>query len=64
MKKKYDDQTIMPWGKHKGKHLKDVPAGYLLHIYEGLNKGPLRDYIEENMDVIAKQSIEENPFKK
>jgi hypothetical protein len=29
----WTDNTIMPWGKHKGMKLKDVPASYLLWCY-------------------------------
>ncbi len=25
----YDDNTLFPFGKHKGKPMKDVPASYL-----------------------------------
>ena len=50
----------MPWGKHIGKRLIDVPAKYLLKIREdivNLDKG-LLDYIEDNMDVLLKELSE------
>ena len=30
----WTDDTSMPWGAHKGVPLKDVPASYLLWLYE------------------------------
>jgi len=50
-----DDNSIMKFGAHKGKHLRDVPDSYLLWLYEN-NKCSidLKEYIEENLDVINK----------
>lgn len=48
-----DDNSIMPYGKHKGKPLKDVPDDYLLYIYEeGIAKGDLKAYILDNLEAI------------
>lgn len=47
----YDDESIMPFGEHKGKKLLDVPASWLLWAYDnikGLELG-LKKYIQENM---------------
>jgi len=50
----------MPFGKYKGKELQDIPASYLLWLYnEGLNHLQLKEYIEDNMEVLEKE-IEEN----
>lgn len=48
-----NDESIMPFGIHKGKRLIDVPAGYLIWLYEE-NKcsGELRKYIAENMGAL------------
>lgn len=52
----YTDNTPMPWGKHKGKKLANVPADYLLWLYDhDLKVGPLRAYIEENMDALKSE---------
>jgi len=57
---KYTDTTLMPFGKYKGKELQDIPASYLLWLYnEGLNHLQLKEYIEDNMEVLEKE-IEEN----
>lgn len=51
-----EDNSIMPFGKYKGEQLIDVPADYLLWLYEN-NKanGELKAYIEDNLDVIKDQ---------
>lgn len=61
---KFDDDTLMPFGKeHYGKRLEEVPAKYLLWMYEqpwfkAVRYIPLRDYIIENMDVLEKEILE------
>lgn len=30
----WNDDTAMPWGKHKGRKLGEIPASYLLWLYE------------------------------
>ena len=46
------DQSIMPFGKHKGMKLEDVPAGYLLWLDEqenfAKNNAALHAYIQKN----------------
>lgn len=51
------DQEILNFGKHQGKRLIDVPADYLIWIYEN-NKCPgyIRKYIEDNMDALKLES--------
>lgn len=46
-----DDNSIMPWGVHKGKKMANVPDDYLVWIYDN-NKcsGEVRKYIEDNLD--------------
>ncbi len=48
----YTDDSIMPFGKHKGEKLIDVPDDYLLWLYENDKAGRLSDYIEDNLDAI------------
>lgn len=47
------DKDLMPFGKHKGVAMANVPADYLLWLYEN-NKcsGEVKAYIIDNMDVI------------
>lgn len=60
-KKKLTDESPMPWGKHQGTAMANVPASYLLHFYD---KGDLhdevQDYVRENEDVLR---LEVNRFK-
>lgn len=53
----YTHDSLMPFGKHKDKKLKDVPADYLVnYIYniKGLEHG-LRNYIDDNMSELTKK---------
>lgn len=59
-----DDKSIMPFGKHKGKTLENVPGYYLLYIYENnMCYGELYAYIKDNLDVIKAQIIYDNKSK-
>lgn len=52
---KLTDESIMPFGKYKGKALANVPAKDLIWYYENLsylNGTPLETYIEENLEVL------------
>lgn len=47
------DTSIMPFGKYKGKALKDAPDGYLLWLYDHKKlKGELKEYVEERIPVL------------
>ena len=50
------DKSIMPWGKHQGKEMANVPADYLLWLYDN-NKcsGDVKAYIEDNIDVLKSE---------
>ena len=55
-----DDNDLMPFGKHKGKKLIDVPDNYLIWIYKNITdeKHP-NTKEQELMDYIA-DSFNEN----
>ncbi len=58
-----NDESAMPFGKYKGEKLVNVPAEYLLYIYENYQLfSDLRQYITDNLDVI-KSDIEYNKKK-
>lgn len=64
----YDD-SIITIGTHQGKKLEDVPAEYLLWWYEKNNnitqshkQYNLKEYIEDNMDVLNKEVKESKPL--
>jgi len=48
-----DIELIMPFGKYKGKPVKDIPFGYLLFLYDR-NKlsGKIKTFAEENIPVL------------
>ncbi len=47
------ENTIMWFGPHKGKPLKDVPCDYLLYLYKNnIAYGDLRIYINKNLDAL------------
>ncbi len=50
---KLSDDSLMPFGKYKGTKMANVPASYLRWLYDN-NKcnGSVKDYIEDNLDVI------------
>lgn len=51
--KKYDDNTPMPFGMHKGTKLANVPADYLLYLWaNGLSDPLLKAYIKENYAIL------------
>lgn len=59
----WTDQTIMPFGTHKGIPLEEVPAGYLdwLMGQTWIKDWPgLYAYIKANLDVIHQQLREED----
>lgn len=58
-----DDNTPMPFGIHKGKKLANVPPKYLIWLYETGMHGQLKEYIEDNLDVLKKQVDYENKSK-
>lgn len=56
------DSYIMPFGKHKGQKLGDVPAGYLVWLSEQEDDGrypKVREYIKKNLQHLVKESEED-----
>jgi uncharacterized protein (DUF3820 family) len=48
-----DDNSRMPWGKHKNEKMANVPAHYLLWLLkENKCSGDLKRYIENNVDIL------------
>ncbi len=61
---KITDDTPMPWGKHKGVKMANVPASYLLWCFENNKCSPeVAKYINENMDVIKQEINQSNKSK-
>lgn len=47
------DHSVMPFGKYKGKAMVQVPADYLIWLYD-YNKcsGAVKQYIADNLQVL------------
>jgi uncharacterized protein (DUF3820 family) len=51
-----DAEVKMPFGKYKNDDIEDVPASYLMWLYEKeIAKGSILQYIEENMHGLKQQ---------
>ena len=55
---RFNDNTLMPFGKYKGHKLANVPSEYLLYIFEQewLNEGGLKTYIKENKETLEREA--------
>lgn len=50
------DNSLMSFGIHKGSKMANVPADYLLFLYDnGKCFGELKKYIERNLDVLRSE---------
>jgi len=51
-----NDDSLMPWGKYKGYNMANVPASYLLWLYDN-NKcdGQVKDYILDNLSFLREE---------
>lgn len=53
------ENSIMPYGKYKGKKMFNIPADYLLWLRENGKCSPLvAAYIDDNSDKLKKQVAE------
>lgn len=51
----------MPFGKYKSEQMQNVPASYLMWLYdEGKCNDEVRTYIEDNLDVIKQEIKRDN----
>ena len=47
------DNSLMPYGKHKGQKMANVPPDYLIWLFENNKCTPeVAKYIAENLDVL------------
>lgn len=60
----FDDETPMPFGKHKGTLMRDVPANYLLWLADqpdfGEKNPNLLKYVEERRESLVARKKEES----
>ncbi len=46
-----DDNSIMPYGKYQGQKMANVPASYLIWLYnENKCAGEVRQYVYKNLE--------------
>jgi uncharacterized protein (DUF3820 family) len=66
---KLTDTSLMPYGKHKDIEMANVPASYLLWLYESklktdskinmsLNNKMLKDYILDNLEILENEQAD------
>ncbi|NDV94841.1 hypothetical protein D0T84_07905 [Dysgonomonas sp. 521] len=59
------DESLMPFGKYKGKEMANVPASYLIWIYDNNKCTPdVANYIEDNMDALKLEIKQQESNKK
>lgn len=50
------DNSLMPYGKHKGEKMANVPASYLIWLYDNNRcSGSVKEYIKENYDSLIQE---------
>ncbi len=50
---KLTDKSLMPYGKYKGVEMANVPADYLLWLYDNEKcSNDVKDYIVENLEIL------------
>lgn len=55
------DKSLMPFGKHKGEKLANVPASYLLWAFDNLQLNDnLKKYIRENKEALEQEKKRAN----
>lgn len=60
-----NDESPMPFGKHKGVKMANVPADYLLWVYEQIKRyapnkmtlaqKDIKTYVEDNLEVLKSE---------
>lgn len=55
---KLTDNSLMPFGKHKGTAMANVPASYLLWLKNNVEKvdSAVLEYINDNLDVLRNEN--------
>lgn len=55
-KQPLNDNSLMPFGMHRGKKLANVPAKYLLWLYNnGCSDPYVKNYIVSNLEILKKE---------
>ncbi len=58
----YTDESLMPFGKHRGKKLANIPANYFIDFLDKLKDLDigLKRYINENRDALLKERAKDD----
>lgn len=61
----FTDHTVLNFGMHKGKTVANVPASYLIHLYDNLFAIPagLKYYIAANYNMLYQESKKEKGYR-
>jgi len=55
-----DDESLMPFGEFKNRKLVNVPASYLIFLYEEEKcDEELKEYIEDNLEILKREKKQE-----
>ena len=50
------DESLMPFGAHKGKRMIDVPASYLMWLHDNNRaSGLVKEYIDDNLQALKQE---------
>ena len=59
-----NDRSFMTSGKYTGIRMANVPAEYLIWVYENKKcRADVAEYVKDNLDVLRKQAEENKPPK-
>lgn len=54
-----NEHSPMPYGKYKGRQIKDVPADYLLWLYYNDRASPaIEEYVERNLESLKEEAFD------
>lgn len=57
MSTELNDRSQMPFGKYQGKAMANVPAQYLIWLYnQGCNHPGVKKYILDNLEILKKEA--------
>jgi uncharacterized protein (DUF3820 family) len=60
-----DDNSKMTFGKYAGVKMANIPPDYLLWLYENAKLyGEVKEYIEDNMDVLKVEIERKTKYRK
>lgn len=56
------DNDLMPFGKYKGTKMANVPAHYLLHLFNNCDwlSGKVKSYIVDNLEELRSEAQQTN----